>query len=26
VVRAVQVDNGAMVEHGQTLFLVDVDG
>ena len=25
-VRAVEVDNGAMVEHGQALFLVDVDG
>jgi acetyl-CoA carboxylase biotin carboxyl carrier protein len=25
-VRAVEVDNGAMVEHGQALFLIDVDG
>jgi acetyl-CoA carboxylase biotin carboxyl carrier protein len=26
VVRSVEVDNGAMVEHGQTLFLIDLDG
>jgi acetyl-CoA carboxylase biotin carboxyl carrier protein len=25
-VQAVEVDNAAMVEHGQTLFLIDVDG
>jgi acetyl-CoA carboxylase biotin carboxyl carrier protein len=26
VVRSVEVENGAMVEHGQTLFLIDLDG
>jgi acetyl-CoA carboxylase biotin carboxyl carrier protein len=26
VVRSVEVDNGAMVEHGQTLFLIELDG
>jgi acetyl-CoA carboxylase biotin carboxyl carrier protein len=26
VVRSVEVGNGAMVEHGQTLFLIDLDG
>ena len=26
VVRSVEVENGAMVEHGQTLFLIELDG
>lgn len=26
VVRSVEVDNGSMVEHGQTLFLIELDG
>ncbi|MDP9459057.1 MAG: acetyl-CoA carboxylase biotin carboxyl carrier protein subunit [Actinomycetota bacterium] len=26
VVRSVEVENGAMVEHGQTLFLIGLDG
>ncbi len=26
VVRSVEVENGAMVEHGQTLFLIDLGG
>ena len=26
IVRSVEVQNGAMVEHGQTLFLIELDG